>query len=302
MISLFAVIIDDEVVYASNEEEYPYFEVVVFASTLLNLLGQRKWRLHKLKLSPIKGFYKEKVLIYHVYYEDVGMDVLYCVSGSFSEGSKVGYEMLYKFRERIEKIYKPNLFREMVKNKRIIFQQICEEISYYLEENYKERIQEEKDLHEAFTGEPNLIYCGVSSQGLPIVSHIYNLEMILKDYEALDENEINNKRLLLESTISGQLATISMNSYIRAKAYVDEIQIIVDKERDIFGFINFGQIGINGMFTLELFTIGQPAASYEFFKKVRNTAENFECLQKPFMGELKPYKELKDFLMKLEFK
>jgi hypothetical protein len=300
MINMFAMIVNDDIVYVSKPDAEPKFEVVVFANSIAKLLGQKAWRLHKICLMPINNFFKENILTRQVYYKEFDLDVFYCMNGNFSEGSRIGYEILEMFQERIEKVYKPELFSEMIKEKKIIFQQICEEIAFFLERNYGERIKAEENLHETFVGEPALLYSGISCQGLPIVSKLYDPGLIVG--KGLSDEDLKSKVSLLESTISGQLATISINSFIRAKAYVEEIQLLLDEEKH-YGFINFANIGINRLYTLELFTMGQPNVSSEFFKSVRNSAENnFECIQKPFAGELKTYSDLKQFLSALKFR
>ncbi|MBD3350716.1 MAG: hypothetical protein GF364_04430 [Candidatus Lokiarchaeota archaeon] len=170
-----------------------------------------------------------------------------------------------------------------------------------MEKNYGERIKQEENFFESFKGEPALLYTGVSCQGLPMVSKLFAINLF-DIGEEFEEEELNAKIELLETTISGQLATISMNSFIRAKSLVKEIQIILDEEENHFGFISFEPMGVNNLYTLELFTMGQPPSHEEFINKVKNTSENtFQCLQNPFCGELKPYANLKGFLSKLDF-
>ena len=121
MINMFALIVNDNIVYVSKPDEEPKFEVVVFANSIAKLLGQKAWKLHKILLMPITSFFKESILIKQVYYKDIDLDVCYCVNGTFSEGSRVGYEILEMFKERIEKVYKPELFADMIQKKSQIF-------------------------------------------------------------------------------------------------------------------------------------------------------------------------------------
>lgn len=300
MKNVFAIIVNDNIIYVSRIEEEPRFEVIVFANTLSKLLGQQNWKLHKLILNPISTHEKERLLIHQVYHRNLDLDVIYCVSGKFSNGSKVGYEILQKFQYRIEKVFKPEVFLDAIKDKKEIFQNFCEEIAFYLEKNYNELIEQEENRHEVFIGDPGIVYSGISTQGLPIVSKLFNPAMIIGNRG--DREKLNKRILFFENTISGQLATISINSFIRAKSYVEEIQFLLDEEEQKFGFINFAQIGVNKIYTLEFFSVGQPSISSEFFKSVKNTSDNFECLQNPFAGELTPYSKLRQFLSSLKFR
>lgn len=302
MISTFGIIINDQIVYSSVEEDEPVFEVVVFANVLIKMLSKNLWKLHKIIVEPINSIEDEKILIHQVYNKDQNLDILYCVKGNFQEGSRIGYEVLRLFQERIEQAFPLSNIQSVLNEKKQVFKQLCEETSFFMEQTYGKRIEEEEFLHEVFIGEPALLYAGLSCQGLPVVSKLFGISIIDMGTEICEE-DLKCKIDYFQTTISGQLATIAINSYIRAKAYAKEIQILLDEMDKLFGFINFSQIGVNDLYTLELFTTGQPSKSNEFFNKVKSSAQTtFECLQKPFAGELKPYSKVKEFLSSLEFK
>lgn len=302
MISTFGIIINDQIVYSSVEEDEPVFEVVVFSNVLIKMLSKNLWKLHKIIVEPINSLEDEKILIHQVFYKDQNLDILYCVKGNFKEGSRIGYEVLRLFQERLENSMPITNIQNILNEKKQVFKQFCEETSFYMEQTYGKRIEEEEYLHEVFIGEPALLYAGLSCQGLPVVSKLFGISIIDIGCE-ICEDDLKSKIDFFQTTISGQLATIAINSYIRAKAYAKEIQILLDEKERLYGFINFSQIGVDNLYTLELFTTGQPSKSNEFFNKVKSTAQTqFECLQKPFAGELKPYNKVKEFLSSLEFK
>jgi hypothetical protein len=302
MISTFGIIINDQVVYSSVEEDEPVFEVVVFANVLTKMLSKNSWKLHKIIVNPVNSLEDEKILIHQTYFKPLDLEVLYCVKGNFQEGSRVGYETLRQFEQKIEEEYPPTTILDVITNKKEVFKHLCEETSFFLEEKYGKRIEEEEFLHEIFTGEPALLYAGLSCQGLPIVSKLFGISIIDIGTD-ISEEELKSKIDYFQTTISGQLATIAINSFIRAKAFTKEIQILLDEKENMYGFINFAQTGINDLYTLELFTTGQPSKSNEFFNKVKNSSQHlFSCLQKPFAGELKPYIRVKEFLGSLQFK
>ncbi|MCP4763990.1 MAG: hypothetical protein GY870_19615 [archaeon] len=295
----FAIIVNDKIVYASNVAEEPMFEVAIFTNALFKLLSKNTWKLHKIILQPLAGFHKEKILVHQVYYKEYDLDVLYCEKGQFTNGTSISYKALQKFQDDVENMYPPETFLDMIESKQVIFQEACENITFnIIQSNGKLHSKDKKKSNEKMNGKPLLLYTGVSTQGLPIVSKVFDPRVIIGNTEMTGE-EFEKSIHLMENTISGQLATISINSFIRAKSYVEEIQILMDEEKQLYGFINFGQVGTNRIYTLEIFTMGQSSASNVFFKRIKNTSENFECLQNPFAGELKPYSELKDFLSSL---
>ncbi|MHA1338892.1 MAG: hypothetical protein ACTSRZ_02810 [Promethearchaeota archaeon] len=302
MISTFGLIVNDEIIYTSNEQDYPILEIVIFSNSLLKMLSKNKWRLHKIIITPINSSENEKILVHQKYYCDNNLDVLFCVKGKFSEGSRIGYELLSNFEEQITQLYPVDKLESIIQEKKNAFRQFCDEISSELEDKYKQRIVEEKNMHENFIEESAILYTGISCQGLPIVSKLFGINLIDTDLE-YDEESLKSKIEYFETTISGQLATIHINAFIRAQININEIQIILDPEEKLYAFINFAPVGLNNQYILELFTMGNPYKSKDFIEKVKNTINNrFECLHKPFAGELKPYAKLKEFLSSLDLK
>jgi hypothetical protein len=312
MIKSFAIIINNEIIFVDKKEQKETswlisqpsnrnhlndklkFEVVIFANSLTKVLSNHQWRLHKIILQPEKSFVKERILIHQVFNKKLDLDISYCVLGEFTDGSRVGFEILKKFQERIEKIYDMKTLASTIKNKRKIFEQLCEEIVYYLIRTYKERKDrlKSKNMHEKFSGKPSLLYSGVSTMGLPVCSKLHDIALVN-----------GNGPEYFETTLSGRLATIWINSYLRAKSHVEEIQILLDdtkQQKQKYGFINFARIGIERLYTLEMFSLNK---SREFFNKTRDYCdENFPCLTSEFVGELSPYTQLQAYLSKLKNK
>ncbi|MHA1728698.1 MAG: hypothetical protein ACTSWY_08185 [Promethearchaeota archaeon] len=318
MITSFAIIVNEEIIYVSQREEELKFEVVIFANAFLKLLNQKngnRWKLHKIILQPIKSFHKEKILIHQIQNNDLDLEILYCVLGKFSDGSKIGFEILEAFKRNIEQIFPIKSFKSAVQFRLREFWRNCEEIGTKIEEKYEQRIQNEKNLHETFSGESILIYSGISSQGLPIVSKLHNPDKIIGNHSKKSKNSNNKKEDdkeidIFKTILSGQLTAISINSFIRAKAHVTEIQILMDETYNNlgfkkvidnkYGFINFAQIGADQNYTFEMFMIGP---SRDYFTNIRNAAvSNFDCLQKPFDGKLYPYKKIEEYLSSLSLR
>ena len=137
MIKSFAVIINNEIIFVDKKEleetswlrkesrksrkpmnDKLKFEVVIFANSLTKVLSNHQWRLHKIILQPEKSFVKERILIHQVSNKELDLDILYCVLGEFTDGSRIGFEILKKFQERIEQIYDMETIVTTIKNKR----------------------------------------------------------------------------------------------------------------------------------------------------------------------------------------
>ena len=87
MISGFSVILDNEVLYCSNDAKYTLFEIVLFVQKLLKSINPRhNWRLKDIFLEG-QEMGKERMLIKHVLTKD-NKDLFYCISGAFKTSSR----------------------------------------------------------------------------------------------------------------------------------------------------------------------------------------------------------------------
>ena len=104
MISGFAVVLDNEVLYCSNDAKYTLFEIVLFVQKLLKSINPRhNWRLKDIFLEG-QEMGKERMLIKHVLTKD-NKDLFYCISGAFKTSSREVNVMLDEFYKSIAGYY-----------------------------------------------------------------------------------------------------------------------------------------------------------------------------------------------------
>jgi hypothetical protein len=149
--------------------------------------------------------------------------------------------------------------------------------------------------HEKFIGDNQIIYAGISSDGLPIVSKLYENQELLH----FDDPQ---KQSLVTTILSGQLATISINALIRAQVYMDSIQIKLNPDENRFLFFNFGTFGFHNNFTFVTLTVGNPYDLEPYFDVIRNRLNAVDIFDEPFSGALKLYAPIKEFFDQLQNK
>ncbi|MHA1733745.1 MAG: hypothetical protein ACTSU5_17500 [Promethearchaeota archaeon] len=291
MRSSFALIVDDSIAFSSDERQYPRFEVVIFANALNQSLSRGTWGLHKIVMDaipedPDSEMIREEILVKP--FQSDGHTILYCVNGTF--GDKPPYEILDMFEKRISAIYKPELLTQMVNSKGDIFKNIATEITDFLHDQLDALILDGTTPLEEFPKVPPRVhYLGISSLGLPIVSRMYDEEIIR--HTGGQEHPEMSQQEYFESVLSAKCATIVMNSIIRAQAEVKSIQLKVGD--DLYHFIYFRTLG---NYAVELFASGNPESIETLFDVIIEMLEKSPVLQETFKGDLKPYASLKDII------
>ncbi len=287
----FALVADEDILYCSNEDAFPFFEIVIFANALNNQLSAGKWQIHKIVIWPMAAEHDQRILTRVTRSED-GRSLLFCVYGDFQKGSVIGYQLLEEFEKRLTAVYSHPTICSMAASRQEVLKSLCSEIIDNLRKKYEEKVKAQAEEHEVFKGAPQIHYCGLSWMGLPIFSRLFD--------EALTENlpESNNREMskqeVLESILSAKLATIVMNTVIRAQAHVHSIQILVDPKIGQYQLINFGVLPNN--YSLELYASGQPKELDKIFFEICGKVENDSTLSMPFTGDLKPFDSLKKVL------
>ncbi len=288
MITGFSIILNDDIIYCSNENQYTIFEIVLFLKELLtNINPKHTWLLHKMKLQSLH-IQKEIMIIKHIYID--GDQLFYCISGDFSEYSKKSSEMLNEFQKKVETYYSSI---EVLKQsqKKELFTTIIENIVDYLWDEYETALEEE-DLDEdvMYQGFENnrIIYCGLSTQGLPIISQLFD-DSLLKNLEFKVDEE---KRELFVSSISSKLATISINALIRAKSHINTI-LIQDIDENCYKYIFFGELDV---YTVDMFGSGNYFQINEIFEDLVSNLKVSGLLEIEFVGDLKPFKGLSKYI------
>ena len=283
----FALIADEDILYCSDEDAFPFFEIVIFANALNNQLSAGKWHMHKVILWPMIAEQDKRILI-RVTRSEEGRFLLYCVLGDFQKGSATGYQLLEEFEKRLTGVYSPQSIQSLTTARQDILKQLCSEIVANLQQKYQEKVDAQEESHEIFTGEPKIHYCGLSWMGLPIFSKLF--DDTLEEHVPDSKDGEMSRHDILESILSAKLATIVMNTVIRAQAHVHSIQILVDRSLGLYHLINFGVLPNN--YSLELYTSGQPKDLDKIFYDICSMIENDPALSIPFTGDMKPYEGL----------
>ncbi len=285
MITGYGIILEDSILYCSNENIYNAFEIVLFVEKLISSINPKQtWRLNNIYL---KGYRMsaERMIIKHLITEEK-KNLFYCISGDFDAETKQSYKMLEEFYEKVKSYYKTS---ELLKEagQKPVFKEIIEVITDHLWDKYEDLIEDEKsqNLKSDSSCTNNILYCGISSQGLPIISQVYS--RILLDNLGIEITEENVD--LLASNLSAKLATIAMNTVIRAKTSIREIHINDISEKNEKKLILFGDI--DG-FTLDFFGSGNYLTIKKVFKNLKNILAKEDILHKEFLGDLKPYRYL----------
>ncbi len=216
MITGFSIILDDDVLYVSNENKYPTFEIVLFVKKLISSLNPKNlWRLTDIYFEA--EFEKERMLIKHLVTEN-DQNLFYCITGDFLSNSKEVSKLMSEYYEKVTANYETvEIIRKASKNSE--FPKIIKLITGYLWDKYRAPLEDEDIELQSSDTENKIIYCGISSQGLPIISQLYD-KTLLHNFH----REITNESVeLFSSNISAKLATIAMNTQIRAKTKIKEV-------------------------------------------------------------------------------
>ena len=287
MITGFSIILDDNVLFVSNESRYTSFEVILFIEKLICSINPKKtWHLSSVLF---EGYHlgKESMVIKHIITKD-DKNLFFCISGDFSPLSEKARNMIEEFQSKIHKVYKtPESLKKA--SEKDIFREIIEPITDFLWDKYDDELEEEIVTEENSCDKSHILYTGISAQGLPIISQLYDKSLLGN----LDKQITNENVELYSSNISAKLATIAMNTAIRAKTNIKEIHI-QDRDQKIGKkLILYGKISD---YSLDFFASGNYCEVSEVFTKLKQRLSKEESLQEEFKGELRAYKHLKEVI------
>ncbi len=286
MITGFAIILNEEILYVSNENKYAFFEIVLFIEKLIKSINPKNyWRLKNIFFENEKG--KERMIIKHLITEK-NENLFYCITGEFISGSEEANRMLDEYIEKVSANY-PNVDAIERASSKPEFSKIIKLITAYLWNKYRDSIAEEELTSSCLTNNNKILYCGISTQGLPIISKLYDdslLENIKRD--ASKEN-ID----IFTSNLSAKLATITMNTQIRAKSYIKEIHFDDLENEGCMKLILYGKIN---SFSLDLIASGNLFRIKDIFSQLESKIAKEEVLLNEFDGDLKPYRALTSYL------
>ncbi len=289
----YGIILEDEILYCSNDKKYNVFEIILFIEKLLRSFNPKQtWRLNNIYLkSSNKG--KERIIIRH-YLTETNQNLFIFVSGVFNEGSQEIRNMLMDFFEKVRAYYNTgDLLKKC--SKKPIFKEIIKIITDFLWNKYKILLEHEEIIQEVDQSTPNkILYGGISNQGLPIISQLFDPTLL----NNLDKEITAENIDLFSSSLSAQLATIEMNTLIRTnKFYIKEIHIAdleTKKNKKIILYDDIGQ------YSLTLFASGNFFEIKDVMKLLKIQISKEEILQEEFSGDLKPYRFLEKYFSSLD--
>ncbi len=286
MITGFAIILDEEILYVSNEHKYPLFEIVLFVEKLIRSLNPKNlWRLKNIYFKSKNS--KERMIIRHIVSEN-DQNLFYCIAGDFKPNSEEIIKLMEEYQEKVFANYE-SIEKIKEASKKSEFKKIIKLITGYLWSKYRDTLEDEQIEPKCTDLQNKIIYCGISSQGLPIISQLYDTAL-LNNFE----KEVNNENIeLLSSNISAKLATIAMNTQIRAKNNIKEIHFDDIEDNGCRKLILYSNI--NG-YSLDFIASGDFIRLKEIFSELESTLSKEKILQGEFSGDLKPFRSLKTYL------
>ncbi|KON28802.1 hypothetical protein AC481_00075 [miscellaneous Crenarchaeota group archaeon SMTZ-80] len=286
MITGFAIILEDEILYVSNKNKFPTFEIVLFVEKLINSINPKNlWRLTNIFFEGKKT--KERMIIKHITTEQ-NQNLFYCITGDFISNSHEADKLMDEFYEKVSVNYETiDKIKEF--SKRTEFKKVIQLITGYLWDKYHYPLEDEEFDYQCATTENKIIYCGLSSQGLPILSQLYDTSLLHSFHREVNHENID----LFTSNLSARLATIAMNTQIRAKTNIKEIHFEDLQQQGCKKLILYGII--EG-YSLDFIASGDFFKIKEIFDQLEQKISKEPILHQEFSGDLKPYRSLKSYL------
>jgi len=288
MITGFTIILEDEILFCSDEIKHSVFEIVLFVEKLLRTINPKNsWLLNKICLKDQK-LGRERIIINHIITKKK-QHLFFCVVGNFDVGSSEAVNVVNEFSKQVNKYYK-NLALLKQNSNDSVFKDILNLIIAYLKDKYSEPLEEEIIFNNNENHSRNsILYVGISSQGLPIISQLCDTNLL---GNLAKENTSENIEVF-SSDLSAKLETISMNTQIRTKTKIKEIQINDSENSSNKIIILFGNIN---KYSLDFIASGNFYKIKEIFKQFKSKVALDSIFKTEFSGDLKPFKHLNQYL------
>ncbi len=295
MITGFSIILDEDILFCSNELKYSLFETILFIEKLINSINPKHiWRLNSIFFEDNGN--TEGIIIEHILTSD-NRNLFYCISGNFDITSEETHNMIREFHEKIQSSYSSIELLEQASKSAMLKDMIALTIDY-IKLRYNDNISKinsediEGDDELCLKNGNKILYCGISNQGLPIISRLYNIEFI----DTLKEESNEEKIEVFSSKLSAKLATIAMNTIIRAQTSIKEIHIN-DLREDLENIVILYD-NIYG-YSLDLVGSGDVYQISKVLLRLKTQIAKEKILSEDFGGDLKPYKHLNEYLNNL---
>lgn len=291
MLSGFAIILENEILYCSNDNKYTHFEIITFVQTLIESMNRNQtWRLKNI-IFKRESSGDESMLVKHTYTQN-NQNVFFCIIGDFYAGSRISSELLEEFSSSIENYFTDKEITQLkTPFERAAFIEHIDYIILFLIDKYGNLVNgnDDHEKHIGVSEDSKIIYAGISNQGLPIISKLYDHDLLNRIGK---ESNRENMELFC-SDISAKLATIAMNTIIRANTNIEEIQIQDINDSNLDKIILYANIHD---FSLDFVASGNFTRIKEIFSKFHYQVSSEDLFHDDFNGDLKPYKYLQKFL------
>ncbi|TFG24734.1 MAG: hypothetical protein EU529_03320 [Promethearchaeota archaeon] len=290
----FGIVLKDEILYCSNEDKYNFLEIILFVEKLIRSFNPKQtWRLNSIYLKRAKD--KERLFIRHEITE-TNKNLFFIVSGAYEENSQEIRKMLKNFFEKVNTNYNTGELLEK-SSKKPIFKEIIDNITDFLWNKYEILLEQEEIKQEVDHETTNkILYGGISSQGLPIISKLFDPTLL----NNLDKKITTENIELFNSSFSAQLATIEMNTLIRTNKYkIKQIHIFDLEDKKNKKIILYDNIDKNH-FSLTIFASGNFFEIKDLMKLLKFQISKEYILHKEFSGDIKTYKYLDNYFLGLD--
>jgi len=288
MITGFTIILEDDILYCSDDNRYNAFETLLFTEKLLRSINPKNtWRLKKICLKD-QRVGRERIIVKHIVTKK-HQNLFFCIIGDFQVGSSETIKIVNDFSKQVNLHYK-NLAELKQASEEPVFNEIITLIVQFLKDKYSEPLEEEIIFDEVGNNVKNsIIYAGISTQGLPIISQLFDISLLMN----MTREKTNENLELFTSDLSAKLETISMNTQIRAKTRIKEIHLNDTEDLTRKLIIFFGNI--NG-YSIDFIASGDFYRIKGIFKQFKAKMAQDNIFKEDFLGDLKPFKHLNQYL------
>jgi hypothetical protein len=288
MITGFTIILEDDILYCSDDNRYNAFETLLFTEKLLRSINPKNtWRLKKICLKD-QRVGRERIIVKHIVTKK-HQNLFFCIIGDFQVGSSETIKIVNDFSKQVNVHYK-NLAELKQASEEPVFNDIITLIVQFLKDKYSEPLEEEVIFDEVGNNAKNsIIYAGISTKGLPIISQLFDISLLMN----MTREKTNENLELFTSDLSAKLETISMNTQIRAKTRIKEIHLNDTEDLTRKLIIFFGNI--NG-YSIDFIASGDFYKIKGIFKQFKARMAQDNIFEEDFLGDLKPFKHLNQYL------
>lgn len=283
----FAIILNStNIIYCSSQALLAKFEIIEFTNLLIEQLDpESNWTLHKIILKPTDEENMLKILVRQQMDKTSNTKIQFCIISEMGIGSVYGYQLLDLFMEQFCKEYPLDTIASDLDDDKIEEIQSLGNLLFatVFGSTYKDMIKSFTES-EVFSQNNKVLYMGLSTRdGVPIISKIFTEGNEI--LAATDEKRIS----YLNTVLSGQLATVLMNAFLRSAAEITSIQVQLNHKDFSHLFFDFGSLGSDNSYVFEIIAVGSPEYVIDLKNKIIEELNGNEALQAPFAGQIKNY-------------